>query len=424
MHYNTPMHRWNLRLLLFFSILLTACSATPVVPADPAFTPTQSLPTPLLPSQEIPTPIPTATPTLAEPLDGRSSFAVIAAVRDNIATIRLWVNQGLSVFERQAVVRPLAETSVAPLGDILQHFTPAPALADSWTRAAELHEQFFPRLQSWVAGEMDDEAFGQFLDGMTAQAEEIMTTASQIAEDQLSVDTTLYGPNYTLANDIVFALSPLIGKNGGTQPAPQETAELVVQQLTPFTYSFAGTDIFTVVGVLENTGSAPQTEVQIEVRFYDGEDALLGITTGVLEFENVLPGRQYPFSASTITQGEEKDLFKWAHHETRVLARESDETTYQDFTLALTAAETTALGEINLTGTLTNSGGQTVPAGIVHIGVAAYNENGSLAGVGTGAANLLAELPPGGSADFQANITAFSGEPASYQYFAEANLGD
>ncbi|MEJ2757194.1 MAG: FxLYD domain-containing protein, partial [Anaerolineales bacterium] len=362
------MHRWNILLILVVSISLTACGAAPTEPAAAASPTVQTTPSPS-PVQELPTPIPTETPTLTAPLDGQTTFAVIAAVQGNVATIQLWLSQGLSVFERQAVVRPLAETSVAPLGDILQNFTPAPTLAESWTRAAELHTQFYPLLQSWIEGETDDAAFGQSLDDLASQPEEMMTTAEEIAQTQLGVDTTLYGPDYTLANDIVFTLSPLIGGSERTQPAPQETAELVVQQLTPFTYSFAGVNIFTVVGVLEHTGSAPQTGVQIEVRFYNNEDTLLGITTGVLEFENALPGNQYPFNASTITQGEEKDLFKWTRYETRVLSRKSNSTTYQDFTLTLTSTEANALGEIKLTGTLTNSGRQTAPVGTVHIGV-------------------------------------------------------
>ncbi len=421
LNYNISMHQWRLFLIVILSISLSACGPTTAAPAELTSSPAQILPTPP-PPEELPTPAPTQTPTPDAPLDGQTTFAVIAAVQGSIATIQLWVQQGLSVFERQAVVRPLAETSVAPLGDILQNFTPAPALAESWTQAADLQAQFYPLLQSWIEGEIDDTAFGQSLDNLTAQTGQMITTAEEIAQTQLGVDTTLYGPDYTLANDIVFVLSPLIGGNTNPQDsAPQETSDLVVQQLIPFTYSFAGTDIFTVIGLLENTGSTAQSDVEIEVHFYDDEDTLLGVTTGVLAASTALPGRAYPFNASTITQGEEKHLFNWTRYETRILARESDSVTYQDFTLTAASTETTSLGEITLAGTLTNSGSQTVPVGVVHIGVAAYAADGSLIGVGTGTAALLAELTPGGSADFQASIAALNGEPASYQFFAEAS---
>lgn len=419
------MRAWKLLPLLLIVFLLAACgSLTAEIPAATNTIPPGMLPTDLSPTSVLPTLTPTEPPTLAESLDGQTTFAVIAAVEGNIATIQLWLAQGLSVFERQAVVGPLTETAVAPLGDILQNFIPQPALAESWAQATDLHSSFYPALQSWVQGDIKDADFEQALEGMATEGQRIVTEAGEIAAAQLGVDTARYGPDYTLANDVVFELTPLIGTASIQNAASQEAPELVVQTLTPFTYSFAGTDVFTVVGVLENTGTTPLTSVEIEVRFYNEDNTLLGITTGVLSASTALPGQQYPFNASTIIQGEEKVLFTWDHYETRVLAQPAGNTPYQDFILTADGAKTNSLGEIELTGTLTNTGSHPVPTGEVHIGAAAYDANGTLVGVGSGSATLLNELTPGASAPFEATISALNGEPVDYQFFAESNLGE
>lgn len=424
LNYNTRMHRCKLIPILLIGFVLAACSSPAVETPVPTHTvPAGMLPTDLPPTPNLPTLPPTETPSLTQPLDGQTTFAVIAAVQGNLATIELWLAQGLSVFERRAVVAPLAETSIAPLGDILEDFTPQPALAEYWAQAADLQAQFYPALQSWITGDVDDDAFAETLEGIAAQGEGMIAAAGEIARTQLSVDTSRYGPDYTIANDIVYELSPLIGGTSasGQSAAALESPDLVVKTLVPFTHTFAGTDIFTVIGVLENTGDTPLTNVEIKISFFDEDDNLLGVTTGVLSASTALPGRTYPFNASTITQGEEKDLLKWTSYQTSILAQADTTSPYQDFTLTADSAGQNSLGEIEISGTLTNTGSQTVPAGMVFIGAAAYDAAGNLVGVGAGSAGLLAELPPGASAPFEANISAKSGDPVSYQFFAEAS---
>jgi hypothetical protein len=101
-----------------------------------------------------------------------------------------------------------------------------------------------------------------------------------------------------------------------------------------------------------------------------------------------------------------------------IVSRPAEES-YQSFELSLISAGMGGNGRYHLAGEVTNTGGQTVRAEALRVSVAAYDEAGSLAGVGEGYLPGEGDLAPGGAAAFQAVIEAISAEPVDFQFFAD-----
>ncbi len=362
-------------------------------------------------------------------LDAAQTFEVIAAVHANLLQIEDWLPQGLSVFERQAIVQPIAEIRMAPLEVIFTNYLPFPDLSESWRQAAEIQHVFVPQLMSWVNGEVEDTGFADILAGLISQSDSVIAQAEKIA-GQIGLETTQYGPDYALASDVVFRLLPGIADQSmGEDTAEsyaatrQENPTLIVRQLNPFTHPFAGMDVFLVIGLVENTGLQAQQGVEVEIMFYNSLGEQLGTMVGRLMVQTALPGGVYPFSASIVKEGEEAALKDWTDIRAAVFSHPAPAgaVSNQDFELSVTSANLESDGKTVVEGTLTNVGSETVPAAELRIGVMSFDLDGNLVGVGNGSAASSGNLVPGQSMPVRAVIEALSAEPARYQFFAEAS---
>ena len=368
-------------------------------------------------------------PTSLNQLDAGTTFEVIAALHANILEIEEWLPRGFSVFERQAVVQPLVELSILPLGGILREYTPHSDLAGSWQQAAELYHDFYPQLSAWADGDLDDSSFSDILAGLSNRSSALIAEAGQIAA-ALDVETSQYGEQYALAKSVVFQLTSGLAQSfdgteaeGGELAGLQEQPALVVRELNPFIYPFAGMDVFLTIGLLENTGTQAQERVEVEIRFFNFLGEHLGTMTGQLLARVALPGNIYPFSASIVTEGEEEALKDWTRYEIAILSRPVNpgQVTYQDFSLGVSSSRQGGVGGILIEGSLTNQGAQTVALEDLLIGVMALDADGKLVGVGNGAALGGGSLTSGQTAQFQAVIESLSGQPSTYRLFAEVS---
>lgn len=413
--------------------LAVACSA-PVDEPAPATMPIQEegagLPTFTLEPKPVPaTPEAVPTPTPENQLDAASTFEVIAALHAHILEIQGWLPKGLSIFERQAVVRPLAELSILPLGDILRAYIPQSDLAGGWQQAADLYQDFYPQLASWADGDLDDDSFSDIMAGLSSHSSALIAEVGQIAAG-LGVETSQYGEQYALAKSVVFQLTAgIVQQTTGTGAESGEIAELqqnpalVVRELNPFIYPFAGMDVFLTIGLLENTGTQAQERVEVEIMFFNFLGEHLGTMTGRLLAQVALPGRVYPFSASIVTEGEEEALKDWTEFEVTVLSQPvaDAEVSYQDFSLSVSSTRQDGAGRVFIEGSLTNQGAQPVALEDVRLAVMAFDADGKLVGVGNGAALGTGSLNSGQMAPIQAVIESFSGEPSTYRLFAEVS---
>ena len=414
-------------LALLALLLLTACAPAAETPtAAPTTAPTiQPTATPTL-QPSVPAPEPTAVPVL----DAETTFQVVAAVHAYVLMLDEWADQSITLFERQAMLQPVIEIGMAPLGGILADYTPEPALAASWAAAADLHANLYPQALDWVTGNLADQAFIELLAEIRETARQ-MIEGAVLAAGPLGVDTGQYGPGYAGAVEVVFTLQPaeasptaeafILPDAGPLEEAPG----LQAVEVRPFLYSFAGSEIFLVIGLVENTGVQPMQGIEVEVRFYNFLDEHLGTSRGRLLAGTANPGETYPFSASTVTEGEEAALKDWTRYEVTVYARPAAAESYQDFELVSSAIAPDSSGRFIIEGQLTNTGDQVVQAGEIRVGVMAFGSEGDLVGVGEGATlaagpELTGDaLAPGGTLNFQAVIEAVSGAPAEFRFFAE-----
>jgi len=411
--------------------LAAACAAPSAETAQPAFTlPEQQTALPTLTSEPEPTvvtPDPQPTLTPQNQLDASTTFEVLAALHAHILEIEGWLPQGLSSFERQAVIQPLAELSIRPLGAIFQEYSPQPGLAASWQQAADLYQDFYPRLDDWVDGDLDDVAFTDMMAGFSGRSAALIAEAGQVAAG-LDVEISQYGDQYALAKGVVFQLSAgdISQAAGGQEESRalgdlQENPALVVREMNPFVYPFAGMDVFLTIGLLENTGAQAQERVEVEIRFFNFLGEHLGTLTGRLLAQVALPGSVYPFSASVLTEGEEEALQDWTEYEVTVLSQpvSSGTVPYQDFSLDVSSARRDSSEAVFIEGGITNQGAETVAIEDVRIAVIALDTAGKLVGVGSGSVSGEGSLSPGQSVPIQAFIEALSGEPVTYRLFAE-----
>ena len=430
-------------LILISLFFLSACSAAvansaieadaqllaPTHTSTPASTDTI---TPLEAFAEALTPTPTIDPLALPVLNAEQSYKMIATVHANILSVAAWVNQGLNQYEKQAVVGSVAELSMAPLAELFGQYIPDPAFDALWQTAKEIHTAFYPQLQTWVSSEMEDENFAGALNALMARSTEMIDEADNIARQQFNLNVNQYTPTYSLAMEIVFELqasqpgvaarmqeSPLLP----TEEALLENTDLVVKDLTPYLYDFAGSEFFLVVGMLENTGEIPLTHVRVEVRYYDAKRDYIGTSQGELANQAALPGGLYAFTASTIIDGDAAIIRQsWDTYQVTVYAQPlAAEATqhYQDFSLTLSDAKQNVLGDYLIEGTLTNLGTKTVNGSEILVSVMAFDANEKLVGVGEGLALLEGPLAPGMAVPFTAALQSVSGNPVRYLFVAE-----
>jgi len=408
-------------------LLLNACAPSAGTPtAAPTTVPTiqptaTSSPQPSEPTLEL-----TAVPGL----DAKTTFQVVAAVHAYVLMLDEWAGQGITLFERRAMLQPVIEIGMAPLGGILANHTPEPALAASWAAAADLHAALYPQALDWVTGNLSEQVFIETMTEIRESSRQ-MIEGAVLAAGPLGVDTSQYGPGYAGAVEVVFTLqpaeaSPTVEAFVLPDSGPiEEASDLQAVEIRPFLYSFAGSEIFLVIGLVENTGVKPMEGVEIEIHFYNFLDEHLGTSRGRLLAGTANPGETYPFSASTVTEGEEAALKDWTRYEVNVYARLAEIESYQDFDLVSSAIAPDSSGRFIIEGQLTNTGNQVVQAGEIRVGVMAFGSEGDLVGVGEGV--VLTEGPeltgsalaPGGTLNFQAVIEAVSAAPAEFRFFAE-----
>ncbi len=388
-----------------------------VVPTETAAK-TVSLPTETLVSEIAPEP----TPTVDNVLDLQASFEVIAAVHAYVLQVDDWAGQGLSLFERQAVLQPVLELGMGPLNQILMSYTPKSELAGDWEAASEVYAQFYPLALDWAEGGIDDAVFFQAMADIRASSDQMIGSAEKhTAAMGYGFN---YGSGYIGALGVVFTLYPEpdgpVEESLAADEVPLEpTPNLLAVEVVPFLYPFAGSDIFLVIGQVEHIDLRPLRDVEVEVLFYNFLDEHLGTVRGRLLAGTANPGEAYPFSASTVTEGEEAALKDWTRYEVVVYARPAESEGYQDFELVTTAATQDGSGRYLIEGELTNTGDLAVPADHVRVGVTAFDSLGSLVGIGDGLALGADPIPPGGVVPFTAVIEAVSGDPADFQFFAE-----
>ncbi len=423
---------------LFFFSACSAAVSNPAIEADAQLLAPTHTPPPA--STDTTTPLeafaealtPTIDPLALPVLNAEQSYKMIATVHANILSVAAWVNQGLNQYEKQAVVGSVAELSMAPLAELFGQYTPDPAFDALWQTAKEIHTAFYPQLQTWVSSEMEDENFAGALNALMARSTEMIDEADNIARQQFNLNVNQYAPTYSQAMEIVFELqatqpgvaarmqeSPLLP----TEEALQENTDLVVKDLTPYLYDFAGSEFFIVVGMLENTGEAPLTHVRVEVRYYDAKRDYIGTSQGELANQAALPGGLYAFTASTIIDGDAAIIRQsWDTYQVTVYAQPlAAETTqyYQDFSLTLSDTQQDVLGDYLIEGTLTNLGTETINGSEILVSVMAFDANEKLVGVGEGLALLEGPLAPGMAVPFTAALQSVSGNPVRYLFVAE-----
>jgi hypothetical protein len=415
------------------TFLLILCSLTALPACQPGVTLSDPTPEPASPTTPAaalaPTPNAVIDQATALPaLSAEDTFVVIAALHANLNTLSLWGPNPPSPFERHAVIRPLLEIGMGPLGEILPAYQPPEAFLAEWQAAGQLYAEVYPQALVWADGELGDDPFWALHESAAARAADLVREAEEIAAG-LGVQTGIYGPpEYLGAAQAVFRLLPAAGTQADADagdpvsevlPPREDVPGLQAVEVKPFLYPFAGSDVFVVVGLVEHTGTAPLADVLVEVRFYNYLDEHLGTSAGRLLADVALPGAVYPFSATTVTEGEEAALKDWTRYEVAITARPADQASYQFFTFELLSAEPTASGGIEVRGLLTNVGMETVSGEQVWVGVAARDAAGVLVGVGEGYLLDPVELASGASAEFRAQIEAVSGVTAEYWFLAE-----
>jgi len=431
----------NLLKKAVFILTLWLVLSTPACSAPPETTTSTASPTTGRPSQTA-QPLPSVTgefdttDTISSPtpvpqnlLDAATTFEVIAAVHAHLVQISAWLPQGLSMFERQTIVQPIAQIRIAPLDVVFSNYLPHPELADSWQQAQEVYLDFYPQLTAWVDGDLADAEFSEALDTLLSRSS-ALTTGAEHTASQLGVETSILGLNYTESMDVVFRLEPINNEQHpsfeasvGTLAARQENPSLIVNELNPFSYSFAGMDVFLTIGLLENTGAEAQQGVEVEIEFFNFLGEHLGTLAGHLLSQSALPGKVYPFSASIVKEGEETALKAWVEYRVTVFSRPTLQTepSYQEFEMNVSSINQDTGGRMLIAGTLTNIGEEIVSLAEIRIGVMAFDTSGILVGVGNGSVTGEASLSPGETIPIQAVLEAFSAVPASFQFFAEAS---
>ncbi|HKJ26850.1 MAG TPA: FxLYD domain-containing protein [Anaerolineales bacterium] len=425
--------------VIAFVIRLSACAAQPV---SPTYTPqllsnTATTSAAEQPSETAPTE-PDATDTAAgetpedQSLSPEETYQTIAAVHANILLVESWLIQGISDNQREAMPTPIAEMSIAPLADIFQAYMPQPSLAESWQQAQNLHNRFYPQMAAWLNGELAEDDFAEALIALKIESNQMITEADQIAYQEFGIDVAEYQPDYALAMDIVFALAAtapgdLAGPRQLTDLLAASEAEpnpdLLVREVTPVIYQFAGSDLLLLIGLVENTGTENLELVEIEAQFFDVDDAYLGTLWGTTASVLIKPGKTYPFSASLVIDGDDTEIREqWQSYQVSAAAHPlsyAPQAYYHEFDLVLLAVIENEPGEYTIGGSLTNLGTETVDSRDVFISAAGFDAGGALVGVGKGAAIQESVLNPGDSVPFEVVIQTGGEEPVRYQFFAE-----
>ncbi len=308
-----PLHLSILLILL----ILTACS--PAQQSTPVVNPTPLQPTATLipPTETPPTEIHAPTETAIPQLSAQSTFEVIAAMHAFVLIVEDYVAQDISPAEQEAIISPIIEFGILPLGYFFDQSSPNPQLADEWQTAAGIYRSLLLNEISPASGEM------------------IESAASSAAD--LGVDTTQYGQDYASAIDAANALLPDIA----IIPFPEPPArgelnpELIPVQITPFTFDYAGSEIFYTIGTIQNTSAAPQQNVTIEVAYYNFLDEHIGTVRGRLLADVANPGSIYPFIATDIIAGEEAALKDQTRYEVAVFSIPAEAESDQAFEISL-----------------------------------------------------------------------------------------
>ncbi|MBN2044542.1 MAG: hypothetical protein JW757_05940 [Anaerolineales bacterium] len=407
-------------LWLILILFLAACSS-PSPSNPPAVTPTANLPTvtPLPPTQ---TPASAAAAPAETPppqLSAQSTFEVIAALRAYVLIVEEWIEKTASLEERQAVLAPLIEYGQRPLGKIFDHYIPDDQLQAEWFAARDAFMEFDQSAFAWAIGQSTHEEFLPLLAQVSEITQEMMKDAEKAAQAS-GLDPSIYGPDYTGATRAVASLLPELSFQplAAIPPAGDLNPALQLAQITPFVFSFAGSEIFFTIGTIENASATPQQNVEVEVQYFNFLDEHLGTVRGRLLADIANPAGVYPFIAAELVAGEEEALKDWTRYEAAAFSFPVSVESYQAFDLVLTLSEEIDQ-QIVLRGQLTNTGGQAVELADVRIGAAAFDAAGVLVAVGDGSPASAGALSPGASAAFTIVIQAANGEPASYQFFAE-----
>jgi hypothetical protein len=349
-------------------------------------------------------------------LSARSTFEMIAAMQAYMLILEEWVAKDISLAEQQAVLSPLIEFGILPLGYIFDQYAPDPQLTADWNTASEIYRRFLPsKLDSTTSGEL------------TAMVEEIglsstaMIQNAALTASSLGVDTSIYGPGYAGAIEAAHALLPELAVEPQAElPIPGDlNPEMLPIQIIPFTFDFAGSEIFFTIGMIENSSSIPQQNVTIEVTYFNFLDENLGTVRGRLLADVANPGGNYPFIATDVISGEEVALKDQTRFEVAIFSSPTEDKSYQAFELTVSSSQEIN-GEILLRGQFTNTGDQALDLERIRIGAAAYDQGDILIGVGEGRLTSEGDLAPGGTAAFEVIIQVLNGTPASYQLFAEA----
>ena len=359
--------------ILLALLLLAACSpgqlSTPIV--NPTTLPPTSTPIPPT-DTPAPTDITTPTETPVPLLSPQATFEVIAAVHAYVLIVEDYETKDISPEERQAIISPIIEFGVLPLGYFFDQSTPDPQLAGEWRTADGVY-------RALLLNEID------------LAAEEMIESAAETAKE-LGVETAQYGVDYAGAIDAANALLPEIA----TQPLPESPAlgklnpELIPVQITPFVFDFAGSEVFYTIGTIENTSTTPQQNVTIEITYYNFLDEHIGTVRGRLLADVANPGSIYPFIATDVIAGEEAALMDQTHYEVTVYSAPAERESYQDFEISLQTFQEIS-GEYHLICQITPIGDQALDPQHLNIGVTAYDANQNLVGVGGG--TFLAEDP-------------------------------
>jgi hypothetical protein len=430
--------------LVILGVFLSACSAQAnfpaIAPEDPQNEVAENTPDENT-AEQVPAEVQAAAPAEEEPLGeapeeqeqeqplpAQASYEMIGAVHANILSVESWLAQGISEYQRQAMVGPLVELSMAPMEDLFSTYQPQSELAPYWDIAGDIHARFYPQVTAWVNGALDDDAFGSELIVLKIESNEMISQADIIANQQLGIDTNAYRPDYSLASAIVFELS-------GIQQAKLDTLEqlaessptgnLVITEINPYIYQFAGSELFSVIGLLENQGATPLEHVDVEFRFFNSAGEYLGTTSGRAATLVAEPGKVYPFSASLVTDGEEIDIREqWFSYEITTyghLASQELSAYYREFDLALlNVSQSSSMYTVE--GSLTNLGKEIVSSQQIYISAAGYDAEGNLVGVAEGRTLIERPLATGDTILFEVVFRSVSGEPVRYQFFAETIL--
>ena len=425
-------------------IFLTACASQPA--STTATMTIQPSSTPAVQLDAQPEAEPAAAPTATLPplaaqmpeITPEQSYQTIAAVHANILLVESWLIQGISDNQREAMLTPIVEMSMRPLSSIFDVLKPPTEFTEPWQTAQDLHNRFYPQMMAWLVGDLADDLFAENLIALKTESNQLISTTDQIAYQEFGIEVAEYQPDYAIAMDIVFELSDqaAVGLTGNTPNHPWlqtelltaspavENQNLLVRDVTPLIYQFAGSDLLLVIGQVENIGAEPFELAEVEVLFYDVDNAYIGTMWGTTTTVLIEPGKTYPFSVSLVTDGDDTVIREqWLTYDVQVKAHPlsfEPAAYYHDFDIVLLNVTQTEPGEYLIEGSLTNLGPETVNSLEVFISATGFDTEGALVGVGSGIPIEERILAAGETIPFEIVIQTAGGEPVSFQFYAEA----